>query len=377
MILTVILFLFILGILVFVHELGHFVAAKKLGVKVEEFAFGFKPKIWSVKKGETTYAINAIPLGGYCTLYGQDENLLEGNKKSKEPKDFDRSFMSKSPLSKIIILVAGVAMNFLLAWIIFTIILITGFEPLVSGMVEGRGVKILEPVKITSVEKNSPAQKVGLKKNDLILAVDNKAIGSSLEVVSKIYEKNGKEATLEIKRGDQILNLGITPRKNPPKDSGPIGIGLAGGKIGAVWYKAPFVAMGQVGKLTGMTVGAVGNFVNKLFVKREISKEVSGMVGVGFATDVVRKLGLTYVLQFIALISVSLGVMNLLPIVPLDGGHVFVTVIEKIRKKRLSENQMQWFGMGGLAFILLLVVVTTYSDIMRFSVWDRLVNLFK
>lgn len=365
MILTIILFIFILGLLVFVHELGHFTAAKKLGVRVDEFAFGFKPRLWSMKRGETTYAINAIPLGGYCAMYGEEKD--KG----------DRSFMGRPRWARVIILVAGVIMNFLLAWLIFMIILISGFEPLVPGMIGGRGIKVVEPVKIVQVEKNSPAQKVGLKKNDKILSVDNQRVGSSLEVVTKIYDKNGQAANLELDRNGKVMNFDITPRKNPPEGSGPIGIELTGGKIGAVWYKAPLVAVDQVGRLTGLTVKTFGSFVQKLFVKREVSKDVSGMVGVGFATDVVRRLGVTYVLQFIALISLSLGVMNLLPVVPLDGGHVFVTAVEAIRKKRLSEMQVQWLGMVGLLFILLLVAVTTYSDVTRFHVWDRIVNLFK
>jgi regulator of sigma E protease len=156
-----------------------------------------------------------------------------------------------------------------------------------------------------------------------------------------------------------------------------LGIELAGGKIGAKWYAAPAVALVQEGNLIKMTVAAFGNFVKNLFVKREVSKDVTGMVGVGIATDFVRKLGVTYVLQFIALISLSLGVMNLLPVVPLDGGHLLVTGIEAARRKKLNDQQMQWMMMGGLAFILLLVGVTTYSDILRFSVWDRIVGLFK
>lgn len=365
MILTIILFLFILGILVFVHELGHFVAAKKLGVKVDEFAFGFKPKIWSKKRGETTYAINAVPLGGYCAMYGEEEN--KGG----------RSFMGKPRWARAIILVAGVAMNFLLAWLLFTVILISGFEPLVSGMVEGRGIKVVEPVKIESVEKNSPAEKGGLKKNDLVLSVDNQAVGSSLEVVAKIYEKEGKAAKLKIERDGKTFTTNITPRKNPPEGSGPLGIELSGGKIGATWYKAPIVAIDQVGNLTKMTVKAVGNFVKKLVVKQEVSKDVSGMVGVGYATDVVRKLGLTYVLQFIALISVSLAVMNLLPIIPLDGGHVFVIIIESIRRKKITEKEMQWMGLIGFGFIAVLVIVTTFSDVLRFGIWDAIKGWFK
>jgi RIP metalloprotease RseP len=168
----------------------------------------------------------------------------------------------------------------------------------------------------------------------------------------------------------------ITPRKNPPKDSGPLGIELEEGKVGAKWYNAPLVALDQVGAISKMTVQAIGNFVKDLFVKQQISQEVSGMVGAGFATDFVRKMGFTYVLQFIGLISLSLGVMNLLPVVPLDGGHLFILAIETVKRKKLTEQQVGWMGMVGFGFIILLMVVTTYSDVMRFDVWGRIVGLF-
>ena len=373
MILSIILFLFILGILVFVHELGHFVAAKKLGVKVEEFAFGFKPKLWSIKKGETVYAINAIPIGGYCSMYGEDPTESPG----KGHKDWGRSFTAKPRWARAIILVAGVFMNFVLAWIIYTIIFTTGFDPLIPGMVSGRGVKIIEPVKIASVEKKSPADLSGLKIKDQIIAVDGVRVGSPLEVVVNIVQKEGKPANLEIKRGDKTIKMDITPRKNPPEGSGPLGIGLSEAKIGAVWYKAPGVALLQVGSLTKMTVNVFGNFVKKLVVKQEVSKDVSGMVGVGYATDFVRHMGVTYVLQLMAMISISLAVMNLLPIIPLDGGHLFVIAVESVRRKKLTEGQMNWMGIFGLGFILILVVVTTLSDILRFGWVDKVVGLFK
>ncbi|MDO8513667.1 MAG: M50 family metallopeptidase [bacterium] len=362
---TFIIFLLILGILIFVHEFGHFTLAKRLGVKVDEFAFGFKPRLWGIKKGETTYAINAIPLGGYVSMYGEEKD--RGS----------RSFMGKPRWARAIILFSGVMMNFVFAWLIFTAIFIAGFEPLVPGMVQGRGVKVVEPVVINGVEEDSPAYKAGLQTNDRIVSVDGQPVGSSLEVIANIYEKNGRLATIVVRRDGKEMSLNITPRKNPPPDTGPLGIELSGGKIGTVWYKAPFVALDQVGRLSELTVGAFGNFVKNLFVKHEVSKDVSGMVGVGFATDVVRRLGFTYVLQFIALISLSLAVMNLLPIVPLDGGHLLVLGIEAVRRKKLTENQLQWMGMAGLAFIMLLVVITTYSDILRFSVWDRIVSLFR
>lgn len=364
-ILTIILFLFILGLLVFVHELGHFIAAKKLGIRVEEFAFGFKPRLWAIKRGETNYAINAIPLGGYLSMYGEEKD--QGK----------RSFMGKPRWARAIVLVGGVVMNFLLAWLVFTVIFITGFEPLVSGVIGRKGVEVVSPVKITEIEKKSPAEKIGLKKNDEIISVDGTTTASALEVIAIIYARDGKPVKLVIERNSKEMSFDVTPRKNPAADSGPIGIGMTEGKIGAKWYNAPIVALREVGRLSEMTVGALGNFVKKLFVKQEISQDVTGMVGVGVMTDFVRRLGLVYVLQWIALISLSLAIMNLLPIVPLDGGHLFLVAVESVRKKKLTDNQMQWFGLVGFGLIILLVLVTTYSDVMRFSVWDKFIGLFK
>ncbi len=371
---TLIYFIAILGILVFVHELGHFLVAKKLGVKVEEFAFGFKPRIWAIKKGETTYAINAIPLGGYCTMYGESGPDAIGGKAGK---DWERSFPAKPKWARAIILITGVVMNFLLAWLIFTIIFISGFEPLVPGMIDNSLTKVVEPVKIVEVGKNSPAEEVGLQRGDEILSVDGGRVASSLEVVAKIYEKEGNPAKIVFQRSGEKKNLSITPRKNPPKGSGPIGIELTGGKIGAEWYVAPVVALQEIGRMSVLTVEAFGNFIKTLFVKQEVSQNVSGLVGVGFMTDFVKNLGFTYVLQFVALISLSLGVMNLLPVVPLDGGHLFVIALEGISGRKIKEEVVQWVAMGGLVFILLLFMVVTYSDVRRFGILDMITSVFK
>jgi regulator of sigma E protease len=352
---TGIIFIIIIGILVFVHELGHFLAAKKSGIRVDEFAFGFKPRIWSIKKGETDYSINAIPVGGYVSMYGEDED--KG----------DRSFMGKRSSTKAFVLISGVLMNFVLAWFLFSFLFIVGFSPIVPGLTENKLVQLKEPVKIQEVSDGSPAKTVGMEKGDEIIKIDGKKMGSTLEATSEIYQKVGKEIRFELKRNGQVIGVKATPRKNPPEDQGALGVVLEGGKIGAKWYAAPVVGLQQNGYLAVESAKSFFSFLKNLFIKQEVGPQVSGIVGASFMTDVIRKMGFEYLVQFVALISVSLAVFNLVPIIPLDGGHLLVLLIEKIRGKKLSENQLNWVSLAGLGFILLLFVVVTYND---FKTWD-------
>ncbi len=366
MIITLLVFILILGILVFVHELGHFLAAKRAGVRVEEFAFGFKPRIWGKKIGETIYGINAIPLGGYVKLYGED-------KKEKG----DRAFNNKSKPARASILVAGTLMNFILAWVIFSIIYGIGFEPIMPDMDKIAFARVVDPVKIVTVAKGSPAEAQGLKSGDMITAIEGNKTASSMDTILAISRYLDKPITISLERDHQTLTVPITPRKNPPKDQGAIGVTLSGGKIGTTWYKAPVVGFLVSGKLAGMSIGAFGSFIKNLFVKQEVSEDVTGIVGIGAITGMVRRLGFIYLIQFVALISTSLAVINLFPIVPFDGGHLMILGIEAVRKKKLKDIQVQWMGAIGLAFILLLFLVVTYHDVIRFGIWDLIKGVFK
>lgn len=362
MLITILVFLAVLGVMVFVHEMGHFLIAKKNGVKVEEFAFGFRPRLWSKTVGETIYAINLIPLGGYVKMYGE-QNDQTG----------PRSYRSKSPSSRLAILVAGSTMNLLMAWLILIILFMTGFQPFMPNTANNPFITEKPIVTLAQVIADSPAGISGFLTGDQILAVNDRVLAGGAEFIEQIHNLNGQTGEVTVKRGKETLKLKVTPRTNPPAGQGAIGVVVGQtGQVRSVWYQAPAAAIYETGRVIGLSaVGFVG-FVKNLIVKQQISEDVTGIVGVGALTGVARRLGFDYLAQLVALISIGLGVVNLMPILPLDGGHIAIIGYEKISRRPLTERQFSIFATAGLAFILIMFLVVTFKDFMRFDVWGRL-----
>ena len=362
MLVTLLIFLAVLGVMVFVHELGHFLIAKKSGVKVEEFAFGFRPRLWSKTIGETTYAINLIPLGGYVKMFGESDG-----------KTGPRSYKSQSPASRVAILVAGAAMNLLMAWVILTILFITGFQPFTPNASRNPFLTERPTTIIAKIVQGSPAELGGFSLDDKILAVNGQSLENGTGFVEKIRALNGQSATITIKRGEQTLDLAVTPRVNPPSGQGAIGVAIASsGQVRTLWYKAPVAAFYETGRVIGISTVGFVKFVKNFVVKQEVSEDVTGIVGVGALTGVTRRMGFDYLAQLVALISIGLGVVNLMPILPLDGGHLAVIAYEKVTRRSLTERQFSIFATAGLAFILLMFLVVTLKDFVRFDVIGRL-----
>jgi regulator of sigma E protease len=366
MFVTLLVFVLILGLLVFVHEFGHFWVAKRIGVKVHEFAFGFKPTLFSWKKGDTNYAINAIPLGGYVRLEGENSDTGK-----------EGSFMAKPPGQRALVLVAGIVMNIILAWVLLTITYGIGSYSLSPTFANHPGITKERAVVIVDVRADSPASKAGLKVSDTVLMVNDEPIASPEELSNAIQRHPGEPTTLRIVRDNQEQTVTVTPRANPPQGEGSLGVGTGETvKVKTSWGRAPVVALKELGSEITTTVYYVGQFFRNLFVKQELSDDVSGIVGIGAATGIVRRLGIGPLMQFVALISTNLAVVNILPILPLDGGHLLFTIIEAVRKKPVPDKYRQSVAAVGLVAILLLFVVVTYKDILRFSVFERITNLF-
>ncbi len=366
MIITLLVFLLILGLLVFVHEFGHFWVAKRLGIKVHEFAFGFKPRLLAWKRGETEYAINLIPLGGYVRLEGEQEDT---GKKG--------SFMGQSASTRAAVLVAGVVMNLILAWVLLTLTYGLGSYPLTPTFDKHAGIARTSDVVVVSVSPNSPAEASGIKVGDHITAINNQPVIDSSSLTETIKTYVGQKIMITYRRDNQVYEVRATPRSNPPANEGAFGIGT--GELASVkvsWLQAPWYALRELGsEIQGTFVGFT-DFVKRLVVKQEVSENVSGIVGIGAATGIVRRLGIAPLLQFIALISTNLAVVNILPILPLDGGHLLVTAIEAITRRKVRDVYRYWVTMAGLAAILILFVVVTYRDFITFSIFERLKNLF-
>jgi regulator of sigma E protease len=365
MLITIALFLFILGLLVFVHEFGHFWVAKRLGVTVHEFAFGFRPRLFAWHRNGTDYAINLLPLGGYVRLEGEDEE-------SHKPG----SFANKPAWVKALILVAGVTMNIVLAWFVLFLAYTIGSSALSPTFANQPFVHVNAQVFVDTVEPNTPAAAAGLKSGDQLLAINGQTMATADDFVNVTKQDVGKPITIKLERDSQTLNVMATPRVNPPAGQGALGISLAeSATVRVPWYQAPISAASEVGSEIKLTFVGLWQFFRDLVVAHQVSPDVSGIVGVGVATGIVRRLGVGSVLQFISLISVNLALINILPIAPLDGGQLLFVILEKVSKRTLDQVK-NWASVAGLAVLLLFAIFITYKDVIRFDVISRIVHLF-
>jgi len=369
MIITLLVFILLLGILVFVHELGHFLAAKRAGVRVDEFAFGFKPRLLSKKIGQTTYAINAIPLGGYVKLYGE-----------KETETGRESFRSKSASWKFIIFIAGSTMNLVLAWLILTILFSVGFNPLTPGVAANPLVDSRQEVLIDEIAPGSPAEQAGLKKGERIESVNDRQMATVGEFIVTVDQLAGEDIVLGVRDPLEGTSrqVELTPRQNPPEGEGRLGVVVSSsGEVRTSLLKAPVASVIEVGRIIGLSAAGFAGFVKDLVVKQEVSENVTGIVGAGALTGIARRLGVDYLAQLLAIVSIGLAVVNLVPILPLDGGHVVALAYEKLAGRPLSERHFNTFAAVGLAMVLGIFLVVTYKDIVRFNVIDRILNAFQ
>ena len=330
MIVTVLIFIIILGILVFVHEFGHFVSARKLGMKVEEFGFGFPPKIWSKNgKDGVVYSINSIPLGGFCKIKGEDG----------ENRNDPDSFGGKKPWRRAIVLTAGVAMNFLLCAILLSVGYMIGLPQAVDQQALAQGTVKDYKIQIISVLDDKPAKVAGVEIGDVILSFDNQDITKGVQgLIDYTSSKIGQKITYKFARGKEILTKEIEI-VDIGQGKGGIGIGLV--ETGIVTYSF-FSAIGHGFALTGILtkqfVFAFANIIKNLVIGKPVGVQVSGPVGIAVLTGQVAKLGFIYLLQFTALLSLNLAIINFIPFPALDGGRILFLIIEKIRRKPVNQK---------------------------------------
>jgi regulator of sigma E protease len=368
---AIIIFIIILGVLIFVHELGHFLTAKRNGVKSDEFGFGFPPRmagffqdektkkykfVWGNKDIETEntiYSINWIPLGGFVKIKGAD--TLDTGKDS---------FASKKAWPRIKILAAGVVMNFVLAWILLSLSLMIGAPEMIgSGDQNASKAKI----QIDSVVSGSPAEGAGIKIGDEIIKENIQTQFTTVEDVQKfIRENKGKEIELSLKRGDAVLKMKVVPRENAPEGEGALGISMAQTNIVAYpFFEALWLGAMEVYQITIAILLALGGIIASLFAGRGVGADVSGPIGIAMLTKQVATLGATYVLRFAALLSINLGIINALPIPALDGGRILFILIEKIKGSPVSQETEQKFHTIGFILLILLMVLVTLRDVVK------------
>jgi len=380
---TILIFIALLGILVFVHELGHFLTAKRNGIRVDEFGFGFPPRMFGVVKnketgkyslvwggkqmpsGETVYSLNWIPLGGFVKIAG--ENGDEEN----DPNSFSR----KPAWVRIKVLGAGVFMNFVLAWFLISIVFMLGLpqpiDPSDETAYENKKIQIL------AVGKGTPAEAMGLKMGDEILSVNGKDVTSLKEVSEEIAANMGKVVAFSLDRFGTPLTLSGTPRTDYPPKEGALGISFSETAVVSYpWYEAIWEGMKATYTITIAILQALGTMFASLFTSEKVALDVTGPVGIVYLTKQMSDLGLPYLLQFAALLSINLGIINILPIPALDGGRILFILIEKLKGSPISQRVEGMFHQIGFMLLLLLMVVVTFRDFLQFQIFDKVMRLF-
>lgn len=346
---TILIFSIVISILVLIHETGHFLAAKLFKVKVEEFGIGMFIRLFSFKKKETVYSINALPIGGYVKLMGEDG----GNE--NDP----RSFSSKSKRKRILILAAGVMMNFLMAIFLFTI-------SFWMGMPEWQ-----EEIIITGVAEGSPAQNVGIKKDDIVFVIQGEEIVSSDRLQEIISENRGKEISMKVKREEgEIVTYSILARENPPDGQGALGIEMMSIPSIELQERASFLKGLENGIIitfstTGEMFKGLFMVLQNIFTTGKSGEVVAGPVGIGQMVGKLIDYGISPLIQFSAILSLNFAVLNIFPFPALDGGRILFIFIELVTKKKVPARIEAMIHAAGLTLLMILLIFITYKDILR------------
>lgn len=352
---TIALFLIILSILVLAHECGHFFVARFFGVHVDEFGLGFPPRIKAWKRGPIAYSLNWLPLGGFVKLKG------EQGESATDPD----SFAAKPIWQRIIILVAGVAMNVVLAVLLLTIGFSFGMPQVVDTDEVNAGSGGAHSIQIVNVLPDSPAEKSGIQLGDIITSINGQQYQKIADVQRAIAEQNGVPVTVEIARGDKALNLTVTPQSNGESEPGRIGIGLA--KTAVVSYPIHQAFILAI-KTTGVLIIGIAAMLWNALTRLAFDGFV-GPVGIASYTATAAQLGFAYLINLMAQLSVSLAVINVLPIPALDGGRVLFALVEKVRGRSLRpvlENAIHVVGFFALILLLLTVTVRDIGRLLPF-----------
>ncbi len=352
---TILLFIVVLSLLVFVHELGHFLVAKKMGMKVEEFGFGFPPRAVGIKKGDTIYSINWIPLGGFVRIKGES---------GIDREDAD-SFSSKKAWQRFLVLIAGVMMNLFTAVVIFSIGFMIGLPTMIDSHLPASATIKERVLSVATVVKDSSAAIAGIKEGDVINSIDGQTFQTAETARSYLLEKGSGGVELVVKGQDQkIQTQKLTATSIEGKQL--IGIGLV--ETGLVSYSF-FPAIGHAvvatGEFTGQILNAFGQMIMSLVRGHGPGVELSGPVGIAVLTGRVAAMGFVYLLQFVALLSINLAVINVLPLPALDGGRILFLIIEKLSGRPVNQKIETVVHNLGFGLLMLLVIFVTYKDIVH------------
>lgn len=385
---TLIIFLAVLSILVLVHEFGHFSTARMFKIKVEEFGLGFPPRaigFFRNKKGErgvvkskdtwdklnenedeskrpkensTIYSINWLPLGGFVKIKGENG----------EGKNEEDSFISKAIWKRTIVLAAGVIMNIVLAWVLFSVGYMIGLPQGTSDVNLNKNAIISEQlVALVEIEKDSPADIAGLEMGDIVLKVADLEIESQTDLQNEIAKNSGEEINLSILRGEEIKEISLIPEFDEVENRALIGVGIF--STGTVRYPF-FSSLIEGAKLTGWTlkeiVLAFGNLFKDIFSGVKVGDQFAGPIGIASYTGQAANMGFVYLIQFMAMLSLNLAIINILPFPALDGGRILFLIIEKFKGKPVKKEVENMVNNIGFMLLIALIVFITFKDIMKF-----------
>lgn len=355
-----IVFLAVLSVLIVVHEFGHFIVARRLGIRVEKFSLGFGPKLFGIKGKETEYIICAIPIGGYVKMAGDTREACKG-----EPYEF----FSRSMKDRAKVIVMGPVFNYILSFLCFWFIFFIGFPVMTS--------------RIGGLMDNMPAKAAGLKVNDSIISIDGKKTQYWEDVASIIQDKKeGENVDLVIMRGEKRLEMKITPQIKKTKNllGEDISIGLIGITPSEEIVKIKYGLFGSIIQaserlffITTLTLKALWRMV---IGSLSFKESMTGPLGIFFATKSAFKVGLAALLHLVAVLGVSLAIFNILPMPLLDGGHLMFIAIERIKGKPVSVKIEESLNKISLGLLLTLVVFVFYNDLIRFNVIAKMIKFF-
>lgn len=387
MIITILIFLLILSVLVLVHEFGHFLVAKKLGIKVEEFGFGLPPRVVGIKRGETTYSINWLPIGGFVKLYGEDEagaGKIKVKSDVSEIKDTKRAFFAKPAHQRALVVIAGVLMNTLLAAIIFyAFLFISNFKTDLPLLGDHKFFFVSQQnqpgVVIDAVVPNSPAEKAGIRPPSKIISVNGEKVTTSFQFVSIVNKNKGKRVVLAGQNLSTNKNFTVTmvPRVSPPKNQGALGVSFFPQTTAFLSYNTPtqkiFSGFIHPANLLVYSFDILGKLIEISFQQKTVApigEGVSGPVGIYSIVDTINQIPdlkekLLQYFNLAGLLSISLAFFNVLPFPALDGGRLFFILIEMTTRKKVNPTFERYAHTIGMIILLALILVITFHDLFR------------